>query len=410
MVHKEYVTHPGIGENTSDPVNKNFAGNREKYEVVIVGGGQAGISLAYYLQQRQIPYIILERDRAFSSWHNRWNGFHTNTPNWMNTLPVIDAGTFPGNDPDGFATREEIVDYFEKCLQEVNPHIRTNTDVYRITQLEGGGWEVDTRDCIYEARNVAICIGAMCTPKVPKAATDIPNSVPQLHSCEYQNPDQITTKSVLLVGSGSSGVQIGKLLGQSGRFEQIHLASSDVMVLPERLLGIQTHRLLHFFGLFDVRKDSIVGKLMYSGLETKGDPIVRPTPRDLAREYAVQLHGRFVGVDGSLLHFADGQTLATDDLTVIWCTGFRGDYSLIETNNRDAAFDKAGYPLHARGVVDGAPGLYFVGLRYQYTVASHDIYGVGKDARHVADHIFQKKGSSAMSHLPESEYCVAPLL
>ena len=362
----------------------------ELVDVVVVGGGQAGISVSYYLQQRQISHIVLERDRAFSSWHNRWDGFHANTPNWMNTLPIIDKSNIPANDPDGFATREALVDYFEKCLEAVNPPIRTNTEVHKITQLGEGIWKVYTHDTIYETKSVVICVGAMSTPRVPKSAVDILNSVPQLHSCEYQNPAQIATKSVLLVGSGSSGVQICKLLCQSGRFEQIHLAVSSVVVLPERFLGIQIHKFLHFFGLFDWRTDSILGKLMYSNLESKGDAIMRPIPSDFAKLYGVQLYGKFIGTDGSLLCFSDGRTLGTDDLTILWCTGFRGDYALIETRDREAVFDKAGYPNHVRGVVDAASGLYFVGLRYQHTVASHDIYGVGKDAKYVVDHIHSR--------------------
>jgi putative flavoprotein involved in K+ transport len=365
--------------------------NKEHFEVVIIGGGQAGISLSFYLQQRQIPHVVLERDRAFSSWHNRWDGFRTNTPNWMNTLPMLDVSHIPSNDPNGFVTREEIVDYLEQCLATVQPPIRTGTDVCRITQVGDGVWEVYTPDTVYQASSVAVCTGAMSTPRIPTGAAAISPSVPQLHSSHYQRPDQITTRSVLLVGSASSGVQICRLLAESGRFESIHLAVSNVSVLPQRILGMPTHRVVHFFGLFDVRNDSLLGKVMYSNLETKGDPIMRPAPKDLAKQYGVRLYGKFTGTDGALLHFSDGQTLATDDLTIIWCTGFRGDYSFIEPANRRAAFDEAGYPIHRRGVVPGAPGLYFVGLRYQHTVASHDLYGVGKDAKYVADHIHSRR-------------------
>ncbi|MBI1184845.1 SidA/IucD/PvdA family monooxygenase, partial [bacterium] len=302
---------------------------KESIDVVIVGGGQAGISLSYYLQQQKIPHIILERERAFSAWHNRWDGFNANTPNWMNTLPVLSSNQFPANDPKGFATKEELVNYFEKCLQEVRPPIKTGVEVYKITQLNNGVWQISTQDTVYEAKNVAVCIGAMSTPKIPENATNISSTVPQIHSCEYRNPDQITTKSVLLVGSGSSGVQICRLLCSSGKFDKIHLAVSNILVLPKHILGIQTHKFLHFFGLFDIRNNSILGKLMYSNLETKGDPIMRPAPNDLSKLYGVHIYDRFTEAQGSLLHFADGQTLETDDLTIIWCTGFHGDYSFI---------------------------------------------------------------------------------
>lgn len=375
--------------------------SKASVDVIIIGGGQAGISLSYYLQQQQIPHLILERDRAFSSWHNRWSGFRTNTPNWMNTLPLLEGKRFPGNQAGGFATREEIVDYFEQCLRSVSPPIRTNTEVSKVVQLEKGSWEVYTDDVVYEAHDVAICIGAMCTPRVPKAAARLPAFVPQLHSSEYRNVEQITTKSVLVVGSGSSGMQISDLLVQSRRFENIHLAVSNVLVLPERFLGIQIHRFLHFFGLFDVRKDSLVGKLMYSGLETKGDPIMPPSPAGLAKRDGVHLYGRLTDVEGSTLHFSDGKTLETNDLTILWCTGFIGDYTFIETQHPDAAFGAMGYPNHKRGVVEAAPGLYFVGLRYQHTVASHDIYGVGKDAKYVAEQIANRLSTKRAGRLVE---------
>jgi putative flavoprotein involved in K+ transport len=355
--------------------------------VIIIGAGQAGIALSCHLQRLHVPHVILERDRAFSSWYNRWDGFRTNTPNWMNTIPVLEARRVPGDDPRGFATREEIVGYFEECIEAVRPRLVTGANVQRVTQEDDGTWSVHTEGQVYRARSVAVCTGAMSAPRIPVLAREIPASVAQLHSSDYRNPEQVATSSVLLVGSGSSGTQICTLLAESHKFSQIHFAASNVLVLPRKILGVQVHRFLHRLGLFDVRKDSLRGKLMYARLGTHGDPITRPAPRDVARKYGVRLHGRLTGVDGDRLNFSDGSSLSTRDLTIIWCTGFRADYRFIAAKSPDAVLGEAGYPNHVRGVVASAPGLYFVGLRYQYTVASHDIYGVSRDAEFVANQI-----------------------
>lgn len=353
----------------------------------MVGGGQAGLTLSYYLRQHAVPHVVFEKDLPFASWRDRWEGFRANTPNWMNTLPILDPKHYPGGDKTGFATREELVDYFDECLRVVDPPLRTGVRVERVVERAAGRWEVETADEIVETPNVAICVGAMATPRLPAAARDLPASVPQLHSSTYHRPEQIGTGSVLVVGSGSSGMQITDLLRRSGRFDRIHLSVSKVLVLPASVLGIQIHRLIHAFGFFDVRTTSWLGRLMYSNLETRGDPIMRPDPKDMSRLYGVVLHERFAGADAATIRFADGATIPTDDLTVVWCTGFRSDFSFVEPRDRAAAFEPSGHPIHRRGVIAAAPGLFFVGLRYQHTVASHDIYGVGKDARYVAERI-----------------------
>jgi putative flavoprotein involved in K+ transport len=133
--------------------------------------------------------------------------------------------------------------------------------------------------------------------------------------------------------------------------------------------------------------DSLLGKLMFSNLETRGDPIRRPTPKELARRWGVRLHDRFTGVRNNAVAFADGDTIPLEGLTIVWCTGLRGDYSFVKVRDRAASFDVVGNPLHRRGVASGAPGLFFMGLRYQHTVASHDIYGVPTDARFIAERI-----------------------
>jgi putative flavoprotein involved in K+ transport len=361
---------------------------REEIDAVVVGAGQAGVMLSHYLSLRGVTHVVLERDRAFSSWRNRWEGFQTNTPNWMNTLPVLPADRFPSDNPLAFGTRDETVAYLDDCLAVIAPPLLSDTNVGRVSPLDRGSWEVDTDRGGYLAKAVALCNGAMSKPRIPAAAAEIGDSVTQIHSSEYRRPEQIKTGSVLVVGSASSGVQICRLLGESGRFDQIHMSASRVTVLPAKVLGVQTHRFIHALGLFDVRRRSALGKLIFSNFEDRGDPIMRPAPRDLSKMYGVRLYPKFEGVEGSALRFTDGQSLRADDLTIIWCTGFKGDYSLLAET--DGVIDNGGSPVHSRGVATAAPGLFFVGLRYQHTIASHDIYGVAKDAEFVADRIRER--------------------
>lgn len=378
----------------------------KRHDVVVIGAGQAGISLSHALRGRDIEHVVLERTQPFHSWRTRWADFRANTPNWMNRLTVFGPTELPGRGRDDFASGQELVAYFDRCLDGVDLPLRIGVEVTRVAR-RGEVWEVHTADSVIETDTVAVCTGAMSVPRLPDAAADIPPDVPQLHSRDYLRPDQITTKRVLIVGSGASGVQIARLLAESGRFEEIHIAQSRVLVLPRHVAGIPIHRVVHAFRLFDVRKDSLVGRVMYRGLETQGDPIMPPTPKDLARRFGVRLSGRFSGVAGDRILFEDGQFLTTDDLTVLWCTGLRGDYSFIDPGPHRKAFDHNGFPVHRRGVVQDAPGLYFVGLRYQHTSASHDIYGVGNDAEYVARHIAARiSDRQPMKLVPVPTCCV----
>lgn len=392
--------------NPNDHVSggKHIPGSPSRHEVVVIGAGQAGISLSYFLRQLEVDHVVIEKDKPFSAWHNRWDGFYANTPNWMNTLPGFKGRDFPGVDRNGFATREELVDYFEGYAVEVGAPILSGQDVVETTQNEEGRWTVRTsagRE--FECNNVVVCTGAMSTPRIPEFAQEIGPDITQMHSVDYRRPSDIKTRNVLVVGSGSSGVQICKELLGDDRFDEVHLSTSDVLVLPEHFLGIQIHRLLHMFGIFDIRVHSRLGRMMYGTLELKGDPIRPPTPKDLSRTHGLKLHGRFLGANGDSLKFAKDETMEGKDLTIIWSTGFVGEYSWIKPESAPLELDERGYPVHWRGVLDKHPGLYFVGLRYQHTVASHDIYGVGNDAEYVANKILERRSDELKAKKVDNE-------
>lgn len=360
----------------------------KRVNTVVIGAGQAGVSLSYHLSRRNIEHVVLERDRPFSAWYGRWDNFRANTPNWMSELPG--GGQYKDNHADSFAGRQELLEYFEQYLRLVDPPLRLRTEVLTARQNKHRSWCLTTSDTEYHAQHVAVCTGAMDVPFVPVLADGLDSKVPQLHSSSYKRASQLGTERVLIVGSGSSGTQVCRDLCESSRFRKIHLATSNTRILPQRVLGVPIHRFLYWFGLFDVRAGSTLGRVMFSTLEGGGDPVVRPGPKDLSREYGVTLHGRLTEVGGTTLSFSDRTEIDTSDLAVIWCTGFRTDFSWVEPLEAGLQIDDRGYPYHVRGEAVNAEGLYFLGLRYQHTVASHDIYGVGADAEYVADRIHKR--------------------
>ena len=386
-----------MSQNDQQTFGETHPTSAPRHDVVVIGAGQAGISLSYFLKKNGIDHLVLEKDRPFSAWHNRWDRFYANTPNWMNTLPGNKSQQHPGKSRGDFATREELIDYFEGYLDDVDAPVLSNQDVVDAVQNKDGTWVLRTSNSeVFRTENVVICTGAMSVPKIPDFAQSISPAVAQIHSVDYRRPSDIQSKQVLVVGSGSSGVQICKELLDAKCFEKVHLATSDVLVLPNHVLGLQIHRLLHIFGMFDIKVHSRLGRMLYGTLELKGDPIRPPTPKDLSRTHGLQVHGRLTDATGDTLFFEKGEAMQSpDDLTIIWCTGFVGDYSWIKPRDSSLALDDRGYPVHWRGVLERHPGLYFVGLRYQHTVASHDIYGVGNDAEYIANEIRKRRSEEA---------------
>lgn len=226
----------------------------EQVEVVIIGGGQAGLALSYYLTQQGRTHLVLEQGRVGEVWRSqRWDSFTLNTPNWMTQLPGF---PYQGDDPDGFLPREDIVAYLEQYAASFNTPLQCGVRVTAVKQQPGGdGYLVDAEEITFKARNVVLATGAYPKPKLPTASAALSVDICQLHTSEYRNPQMLPSGAVLVVGTGSSGCQIAEDLHECGR--QVYLSTSSCGRLPRRYRGKDSTWWLSRLGYFDRTVDQL---------------------------------------------------------------------------------------------------------------------------------------------------------
>jgi putative flavoprotein involved in K+ transport len=401
-------------------------------ETVIVGGGQAGLAVSYYLRQRNRPHLVLEQaEKPGNAWRNhRWDSFALNTPNWQSQLPGADL---PGANPDGFLSRQEVVAYFEDYVSRFHLPVRYGVQV-RAVRLKSSGREyvVETSDGRFTAAHVVVATGLYQKPKFPKFSADFPTDIKQLHSDEYRNPQSLPDGAILVVGSGQSGAQIAEELYQHG--EKVYLSVSRAGRVPRRYRGKDANWWHARMGDYERTVDQLpspgakfASKPMISGKDGGHTLNLHQFARD-----GVTLLGRITGVRDNLILLAedlhenlrradkfetdfvksvdefiaksgfaaplerlttledgyDVQTISGLDLeeaniqTVIWATGYSFDFSIVKL----PIFDPDGYPIQRRGIT-GYRGLYFVGLPWLYNAKSGLLFGVAQDAAHIASAI-----------------------
>lgn len=348
-------------------------------DTAVIGGGQAGLAMGYYLKGQGSDFVILDAgERVGDAWKRRWDSLRLFTPAALSGLPGKPM-PFPGGH---FATKDETADYLEEYAAKFDLPVRLGRRVDSLRR-DGIGYLVCAGEERYRADNVVVATGPYRAPRVPSFAARLDPSVVQLHSGAYRNPDQLPEGDVLVVGAGNSGAEISLELAATRR---VYLSGRDTGNVPGGVRGGQLPRHLllawlagwRLIGL--VTADTGLGRKGREFSRTRGTPLVRFGPGDLARA-DVERVPRVEGVaDGKPL-LADGRALEV--ASVVWATGFRPDFGWIDLS----IFGEDGYPVQHRGVVRSAPGLYFLGLPFQHTFFSETIGGVGKDARHVADHL-----------------------
>jgi putative flavoprotein involved in K+ transport len=346
----------------------------ERFDTIVIGGGQAGLVTGYHLRGTGRSFVILEGgQRVGDSWRQRYDSLRLFTPAWATRLDGMPAlrTTSPG------LTKDEYAAQLETYAEAFELPVRTDVRVDGLTR-DGDRYVVRSGATRFEAANVVVASGAHRDPLVPAFARDLDPAIVQLHSSEYRNPSQLRDGPVLVVGVGNSGADISLEVAASHPTLLSGTESGHIPVdIDGRIAMYVAFRAIRFVGTHVATRRNAVGRRMIAKQGHKGDPLVRVKPKQLASA-GIQRVPRTVDARGGLPVLEDGRVLE-DLANVIWCVGFRHDLSWIDL----PLFDEKGEPMHDRGVVTGEPGMYFVGLPFQFSAASDVIPGVSRDARWV---------------------------
>jgi len=335
------------------------------YDVIVIGGGQAGLAIGYHLAQQGRHFTILEAgDTPAAAWRERWDSLKLFTPARHDSLPGM---PFPA-DPDHYPTRDEVVAYLTEYARRFGLPIEYDSRV-RAVRREGDGYLVTLDDRTYGADQVVVATGPFQTPRTPALAEQLDPAVVQMHSSDYRSPEQIPAGPVLVVGGGNTGYQIAEELRAT---HEVHLSiGARQTPLPQQPFGRDIFSYLVATGLMNKTRDSRLGRRLRDR-----ETLIGSSPR-AARRGGIHLHGRTTGTADRTVTFVDGTSLEV--ATVIWATGFGLDHSWIDA----PIFDAGGAVTHERGATRST-GLYFLGLPWQHTRGSALLGWVKDDAAHLA--------------------------
>jgi putative flavoprotein involved in K+ transport len=341
----------------------------DRHEVIVVGGGQAGLAIGHLLAQHGRRFTILDAaDEPAAAWRARWDSLRLFTPVRYNSLP---GRAFPG-DPDTYPGRDDVVAYVTDYAREFELPVELSSAV-RAVRGGDGGYLVELEDRTYEADQVVIATGPFQVPRVPAIAERLDPDVVQFHSSRYRSPQDVPAGPVLVVGGGNTGYQIAEELA---RTNDVHLSiGARQTPLPQRIIGRDLFRYLEATGLMNKTVESRLGQRMQYR-----ETLIGSSPRAARRRHGIHLRGRTDDVSGSEVRFSDGSRLSPG--AVIWATGFALDHSFV----RLPVFAADGRLVHRRGVTT-SPGLYFLGLPWQHTRGSALLGWVKHDAQYIADQI-----------------------
>jgi putative flavoprotein involved in K+ transport len=348
----------------------------EEYDVIVIGAGQAGLAMGYYLQQLPLSFLLLDsQQRVGDSWRNRYDSLVLFTPRRYSQLPGY---LFPG-EPDGLPDKDEVADYLERYAAFFRLPIQHSTTVRKLEKI-ADGFRVAADGKEYLARQVVIATGPFQQPSLPAIGANASAEVRQIHTAAYKNASQLRDGPVLVVGAGNSGVQIAVEL--AAEREVILSVGQPRRFLPLSFLGKNIFWYFDKLGLLSADVSSKTG----AWLSRRPDPIFgyKTALKALAKQGNIRLEGRTVHIAGRTVGFAGGGTAEVSN--IIWASGFQPDYGWIDV---PGVIGEGGKPLHARGV-SPVNGIFFLGLPWQRCRKSALIGGVGDDAQFIASMIIQQ--------------------
>jgi putative flavoprotein involved in K+ transport len=342
-------------------------------QTIVIGGGQAGLSVGYHLQRRGIPFLILDASqRIGDAWRQRWDSLRLFTPARYDGLP---GWAYPARG-DAFITKNQMADYLEAYAKRFDLPVQTGVRVDGLSR-QGDRFVVTAGERRFEADQVVVAMANYQVPRVPPFAPELDRRIVQLHSLEYRNPSQLRAGGVLVVGVGNSGADIALEVVRS---HPTWLAGKESGHLPFRIEGLVARhllvRLVRFVGHRVLTLGTPIGRKFRPQLLRRAAPLIRVRPEDLVAAGVTRVP-RVTGVREGRPLLADDTVL--DVANVIWSTGFEPGFSWIHL----PVFTAAGEPLHERGIAVSEPGLYFVGLHFLYAMTSDTVNGVGRDAERI---------------------------
>jgi putative flavoprotein involved in K+ transport len=339
-------------------------------DVLVIGGGQAGLAMGYHLAQRGLAFQIVDAGTEIGArWRSRWDSLQLFTSGRYDNLPGL---PFPAA-PDTYPGKDDVADYLQAYAAEFELPVRLGTKVTSLTR-SNGGYVAKAGGDVLEARQVVVSTGPFHLPLIPPLADALDPSVHQVHSASYRHPQTIPPGKVLVVGAANSGCQIAQELSATHHVELS--VGQRIPAIPQRPLGRDIWTWATALRLDKVTAGSRLGKRLAGR-----DQVIGPGPRRLARRHGIGLRPRAVSAAGRSVTFADGAGAEYD--AVVWATGFAADHSWIDIPE---AKDDQGRILHQRGVTN-SPGLYMLGLTWQHTRGSALLGWVGSDAAYLAEQI-----------------------